>query len=72
MVLNGQGEFITCKVECQYNKVFILKESTVRYEKVKADVKDIISTLCKYKGIEIINGTVCEDYIRLSILFQHL
>ena len=50
----------------------------VLYGKLKADVRDIISTLCGYKDVEIIDGAVCEDHIHLSvaippsIVFQNL
>ena len=40
----------------------------VLYGKLKADVKDIISTLCRYKDVEIIDGAVCEDHIHLSVV----
>ena len=38
----------------------------ILYGKLKADVRDIISTLCKYKDVEIIDGAVCEDHVHLS------
>ena len=34
---------------------------------MKADVREIISTLCRYKEVEIIDGAVCEDHIHLSV-----
>lgn len=34
---------------------------------MKSDVREIISTLCRYKGVEIIDGAECEDHIHLSI-----
>ena len=37
------------------------------YGKLKADVRDIISTLRRYKDVEIIDGAVCEDHIHLSV-----
>lgn len=37
------------------------------YGKPKADVREIISTLCRYKDVEIIDGAVCEDHIHLSV-----
>ena len=37
------------------------------YGKIREDVREIISTLCKYKDIEIIAGAVCEDHIHLSV-----
>ena len=33
---------------------------------VKKDVREIISILCKYKDVQIIDGAVCEDHIHLS------
>ena len=55
--------------KCQYHIVFIPKyRKKVLYGKLKADVRDIISTLCKYKDVEIIDGAVCEDYIHLSVV----
>ena len=37
------------------------------YGQLRNDVRDIISTLCKYKDVEIIDGAVCIDYIHLSV-----
>lgn len=34
---------------------------------MKADVRDIISTLGRYKDVEIIYGVVCEDHKHLSV-----
>lgn len=50
--------------KCQHHIVFILKyRKKVLYGKLKADVRDIISTLCRYKDVEIIDSAVCDDYI---------
>lgn len=35
--------------------------------KLRTDVREIISTLCRYKDVEIIDGAVCEGYIHLSV-----
>ena len=35
--------------------------------KVKEDVREILSTLCKYKGVDIIAGAVCVDHVHLSV-----
>ena len=41
--------------KCQYHIVFIPKyRKKVLYGKVKEDVREILSTLCKYKGVDII------------------
>ena len=56
------------KWKCQYHIVFIPKYRKQQlYEQIKADVREIISTLCKYKNVEIIAGAVCEDHVHLSI-----
>ena len=34
---------------------------------MKNDVREIISTLCKYKDVDIIAGAVCVDHIHLSV-----
>lgn len=39
----------------------------VLYGKLREDVREIISTLCKYKDVEIIDGAVCVDYVHLSV-----
>jgi putative transposase len=37
------------------------------YGQIKKDIREIIETLCKYKGVEIIAGAVCVDHIHLSV-----
>jgi putative transposase len=32
-----------------------------------SDVREIISTLCKYKNVEIVSGAVCIDHVHLSV-----
>ena len=52
------------KWECQYHIVFIPKyRRKMLYGKVRADVREIIRTLCKYKKSEIIEGAVCKDHV---------
>ena len=54
--------------KCQYNIVFIPKyRKKVLYGKVREDVREIISILCKYKSVEIIAGAVCSDHVHLSV-----
>ena len=56
------------KWKCQYHIVFIPKYRKKQlYGQIKTDVREIISTLCKYKNVEIIAGAVCEDHVHLSI-----
>lgn len=37
------------------------------YGKVREDVGEIITTLCKYKDVEIVVGTICMDHVHLSV-----
>ena len=54
--------------KCQYHIVFIPKyRRRVMYGKVRADVREIIKTLCRYKEIEIIEGAVCVDHVHLCV-----
>lgn len=39
----------------------------VLYGRLRNDVKEILSTLCKYKDVEIIAGAVCIDHVHLSV-----
>ena len=54
--------------KCQYHIVFIPKyRKKILYGKIRDDVREIISTLCKYKNVEIIAGAVCIDHVHLSV-----
>lgn len=48
------------KWKCQYHIVFIPKYRKKKlFGQLRLDVREILSTLCKYKGVEIIEGAVC-------------
>lgn len=52
--------------ECKYHLVFAPKyRRQIVYGKIKADVARILSTLCKRKGIEIIEAECCRDHIHM-------
>ena len=34
---------------------------------MREDVREILSTLCKHKNVEIIAGAVCVDHVHLSV-----
>ena len=56
------------KWKCQYHIVSIPKyRKKALYGKLREDVKEIISTLCRYRGVEIISGAVCLDHVHLSV-----
>ena len=56
------------KWKCQYHIVFIPKYRKKQlYGRLKEDVREIISTLCKYKDVEIVEGAVCPDHIHICV-----
>ena len=56
------------KWECKYHLVFAPKfRRQVIYGKIKKDVANILSTLCKRKGVEIIEAECCRDHIHMLV-----
>ncbi len=56
------------KWKCQYHIVFIPKYRKKQlYGRVREDVREVIKSLCNYKGIEIIDGSVCMDHVHLCV-----
>lgn len=56
------------KWNCKYHIVFAPKyRRQIIYGKIKADVGEILSTLCKRKGIEIIEAECCKDHIHMLV-----
>ncbi|MBA4688948.1 MAG: IS200/IS605 family transposase [Candidatus Galacturonibacter soehngenii] len=56
------------KWECKYHLVFAPKyRRQIIYGKIKADIAQILSTLCKRKGIEIIEAECCMDHIHMLV-----
>lgn len=56
------------KWKCQYHIVFIPKyRKKVLFGIIKAEVQDIIRTLCRYKKVDIASGAVCSDHIHLCL-----
>ena len=54
--------------ECKYHLVFAPKfRRQIIYGKIKADVASILSTLCKRKGVEIIEAECCIDHIHMLV-----
>lgn len=48
---------------CVYSKISEKK----LYGRLKEDVREIISTLCKYKDVEIVEGAVCPDHVHICV-----
>ena len=56
------------KWNCKYHIVFAPKDRRkVFYEEKRAEIREIIRTLCQWKGVEIIEGEICPDHIHLLL-----
>ena len=56
------------KWECKYHIVFAPKyRRQIIYKQIKADVGQILGTLCRRKGIEIIEAECCPDHIQKQL-----
>ena len=55
--------------KCQYHIVWIPKYRQKRlYGELKADVREIIRTLCEYKRVELVEGAVCVDHVHICVM----
>ena len=53
---------------CKYHIAFCPKyRRKIIYNKIRKDIVDIIKELCKYKGVEIIEGHAMPDHIHLLL-----
>ena len=53
---------------CKYHVVFVPKyRRKIIYEQYRQSLKDIIRLLCQYKGVEILEGHMMIDYVRLLL-----
>lgn len=53
---------------CKYHIVFTPKyRRKIIYKQIKADIQQIIRDLCKWKGVEILEGHMMPDHIRLLL-----
>ena len=56
------------KSMCKYHIIFTLKlRRKVIYNQYKQSIKEIIIALCKYKGVEIIEGHLMPDHIHMLV-----
>ena len=54
------------KWECKYHIVFAPKyRRQIIYKAIRADVGEILGSLCRRKGIEIIEAECCPDHIHM-------
>ena len=53
---------------CKYHIVFTPKyRRKIIYNQLRADIRDIIKDLCKWKGVEIIEGHMMPDHVHLLV-----
>ena len=53
---------------CKYHIVFTPKyRRKIIYNKLRKDIKEVIQDLCKWKGVEIIEGHAMPDHIHLQV-----
>jgi len=53
---------------CRYHIVFTPKyRRKIIYKQIRADIREIIKDLCKWKGVEIIEGHMTPDHIHLLV-----
>ena len=54
--------------DCKYNIVWVPKKRRkIIYGKLRDELKTILHRLCKFKGIEVLEGTLCIDHIHLCL-----
>ncbi len=54
--------------ECKYHIVWVPKNRRkIIYGKLRKELKQILRRLCEYKGVEVIEGTLCTDHIHLCL-----
>lgn len=64
----GNNSLAHTKWECKYHIVFAPKyRRQVIYKNIRADVGQILATLCKRKGIEIIEAEAMPDHIHMLV-----
>ena len=56
------------KWDCKYHIVFAPKyRRKVFFEEKQLEIREILRQLCQWKGVEIIEGEVCPDYIHMLV-----
>ena len=56
------------KWNCKYHIVFAPKyRRKVFFEEKRAEIREILRELCKWKGVDIIEGEICPDHVHLLL-----
>ena len=65
---NQTNSLAHTKWVCKYHVVFCPKyRRKMIYKEYRKDLQEIIKTLCKYKGVEIVEGHMMPDHVHLLV-----
>ena len=65
---NTTNSLAHTKWNCKYHIVFAPKHRRkVFYEEKRAEIREILRTLCQWKGVEIIEGHMMTDHVHLLV-----
>lgn len=65
---NDNKSLAHTKWDCKYHIVFAPKyRRKVFFEEKRQEIREIIRTLCQWKGVDIIEGEVCPDHIHMMV-----
>ena len=54
--------------ECKYHIVWVPKRRRkIVYGKLRKELGTILRRLCEYKGVEVVEGTLCADHIHMCL-----
>lgn len=54
--------------ECKYHIVWVPKKRRkVIFGKLRQELRTILKRLCEYKGVEVVEGTMCIDHIHICL-----
>ena len=67
---NQTNSLAHTKWMCKYHIVFCPKyRRKIVYHQYREDLRDIIRTLCKYKGLEILEGHMMPDHVTSTVKY---
>ena len=68
---NQSNSLAHTKWMCKYHIVFTPKyRRKIVFNQYKESIRDILRTLCKYKGVEIIEGHLMSDHVHILVRIQ--
>ena len=66
-MVNKHNSLLHTKWLCKYHIVFTKYRRKIEFNQYKRNIVNIIKRLCKYKGVEIIEGHIMPDHIHLLL-----